>query len=80
MAIITQKVDLLNLTDLISRKNKKLQAVALSQIESLLLDQPEIFTQIRKVYLDSMNDFARLILTALYQDVEKPEMSRVYNG
>jgi len=80
MGIITQKVDLLNLTDLISRKNKKLQAVALSQIESLLLDQPEIFTQIRKVYLDSMNDFARLILTALYQDVEKPEMSRVYNG
>jgi hypothetical protein len=80
MAIIVQKIGLLEITDLISRKNKKLQAVALSQIESLLLDQPEIFTQIRKVYLDSMNDFARLILTALYQDVEKPEMSRVYNG
>lgn len=80
MGIITQYVDLLNVTALVSRKNKKLQAVALSQIESLLIDQPEIFTQIRKVYLDSMNDFARLILTALYQDVEKPEMSRVYNG
>jgi len=80
MAIIVQKIGLLEITDLISRKNKKLQAVALSQIESLLLDQPEIFTQIRKVYLDSMNDFARLILTALYQDVEKPEMSRAYNG
>lgn len=80
MAIITQNIDLLEITGLIARKNKKLQAVALSQIESLLIDQPEIFTQIRKVYLDSMNDFARLILTALYQDVEKPEMSRVYNG
>ena len=75
MGIITQRVDLLEITNLVSRKNKKLQAVALSQIESLLIDQPELYTTIRKIYLDSMNDFARLILTALYQDVEKPEMS-----
>jgi hypothetical protein len=77
MGIITQRVDLLEITNLISRKNKKLQAVALSQIENLLIDQPELYTQIRKIYLDSMNDFARLILTALYQDVEKPEVNRV---
>lgn len=67
---ITQGVDVLALSNTITTKNKKLQAVALDQIERILIDQPELYIQIRKIFLDTTNDFARIVLSNIFTNPE----------
>jgi hypothetical protein len=74
--VIDENIDVLALTELLTRKNKKFQAIALGQIETLLIDQPELYEQVRKIVLDSLNDLTRLVLSVLFEDVEKPDYRR----
>lgn len=65
-------LDLFDITDFIERKNKKFQAILLTEIEEVIpKDSPE-FKAIRKLVLDSFNNYTRSIMRAIFgrDDVE----------
>jgi hypothetical protein len=69
--IIIQGIDLLDLIDYITRKNKKSQAIVLSQLEGILGRDSKEYSKVRKIFLDTMNDYHRSILTTIFGDIEQ---------
>jgi replication-associated recombination protein RarA len=69
--IIIQGIDLLDLIDYITRKNKKSQAIVLSQLEEILGRDSKEYSKVRKIFLDTMNDYHRSILTTIFGDIEQ---------
>ena len=67
--IFIQGFNLSELTAFMNKTNKKFQATLLSQIEELL-DDDELFSQIRKLILDSTNNYARSVVKAIFGDME----------
>ena len=69
--IIIQGFDVLDIVSVISKSTKKYQATLLSQIEEVLqTNTSEEYIQIRKLILDSSNNFSRLIVKSLFGDIE----------
>jgi hypothetical protein len=66
--IFIQGFDLMDLVGTIHIKTKKTQAALLSELEEILQDQQK-YAQIRKIVLDSTNDFTRDIIRDLFGDV-----------
>jgi hypothetical protein len=67
--ILLQGFDLLDVVEYIDRTNKKFQATLLSQLEEEITDK-EIFMVVRKLVLDSTNNFVRTIVKKIYGDIE----------
>ena len=63
-------LDLVELLDFIGSKNKKYQAVLLSDIEEILDRNSEEFIQIRKLILDTMNKYTRGVSRLITGNVE----------
>lgn len=64
--VVMQALDLLEIIELISRKNKKFQATMLQEMENIVgKDSPE-FIKIRHVVLDSLNEYTRTILKNIF--------------
>ena len=68
--IIFEQIDVIDLAEFLIRKSKKFMAVALSHMESILVDKPEDYEAIRKIFLDTMNNYVRLIMKTLFDDIE----------
>jgi hypothetical protein len=69
--ILIQGVDLLDLIGYITKKNKKSQAIVLSQLEGILGRDSAEYLKVRKIFLDTMNDYTRSVLTTIFGDIEQ---------
>lgn len=66
-------IDGLNMFDvitIISKKNKRYIANALDEMEEILGSDTEAFLKVRKIFLDSQNDYTRSIFVTLFGDIE----------
>jgi hypothetical protein len=69
--VIVSGVDLLDVIGYITKKNKKSQAIVLSQLEIILGRDSAEYLKVRKVFLDTMNDYTRSVLTTIFGDIEQ---------
>lgn len=67
---IIQNIDSLDIIDFLTVKNKRVQAIFLSELETLIDPKSEEFTKIRKLFLDCTNNYKRAVLTSIFGDVE----------
>lgn len=70
-SVIVKGMDVLDLVDFIARKNKKSQAIVLSQLEEILGRDSSEYSKVRKIFLDTMNDYTRSVLTTIFGDIEQ---------
>ncbi len=66
-------IDGLNMFDIITminKKNKRYIANALDEMEEVLGSDTEQFIKVRKIFLDTQNDYTRSIFVTLFGDIE----------
>lgn len=63
---IIQGLDVFDIIFLVGRKNKKFQAILLQEIEEVLGKDTEQYIRIRKLVLDSYNNYTRSMLRAIF--------------
>ncbi len=63
---IIQGLDLIDIIKFIYHKNKVFQRVLLDDVESVLGKDSEEYKQIRKLILDSYNNYTRSIVRAIF--------------
>lgn len=68
--VVIQGLDLLDIVGFISKKNKKFQAITLSDVEEVLGKDSEEYLLIRKIILDSFNNYTRSIVRSIFGDIE----------
>ena len=68
--VVVQGLDLIDIITFISKKNKKFQAITLSEYEEILDKNSAEFKAIRKVTLDNYNNYTRSVVRAIFGDVE----------
>jgi hypothetical protein len=67
---IIQGLDLLDIVSYISRKNKKFQAILLTDLEEVLGKDSEEYQKVRKIVLDNLNNYTRSIVRTIFGDIE----------
>lgn len=67
--VIIQGLDIVDVIRIIDKKKNKFLAISLQEIEEINLDEKD-FEIVRKVFLDSLNDFTRSVMRALLGDIE----------
>ncbi len=60
--VIIQGLDLKDIIDFLEKKNKKFQAITLSEYEEILDKNSSEFRAIRKVTLDNYNNYTRSVI------------------
>jgi hypothetical protein len=60
----------LEIVRIVSRKNKKLQAVLLQEIEKYYSQDTPEYQELRKVVLDETSGFARAVIRQIFGDIE----------
>lgn len=69
----TVVIDGLNMFDIINfiqKKNKRYMANALDEFEEVLDKDSEAFLKVRKILLDTMNDYTRSVFVTLFGNIE----------
>ena len=67
---VIQELDVLEIIRTIGKKNKRLQAILLQDIEKMVdKDSPE-FEALRKSILDETNNYTRGVIRTIFGDVE----------
>jgi len=69
----TVVIDGLNMFDIINfiqKKNKRYMANALDEVEEVLDKDSEAFLMVRKIILDTMNDYTRSVFVTLFGNIE----------
>lgn len=69
--VTIQGLDVLDVLTLVDKKKNKFAAIALQEIEELGITEND-FKNIRKIFLDTLNEFTRSTLRALLGDIEIP--------
>lgn len=67
--VIIQGFDIIDITGFIGRTNKKYQATLLAQLEEVLGRDTEQYELVRKLVLDSTNNFVRAIVKAIFGEI-----------
>ena len=68
--VVVQGLDLIDIVTFISKKNKKFQAILLTELEEVLgKDNPD-YLKVRKVVLDEFNNYTRSVVRAIFGDIE----------
>ena len=67
---LIQGLDLPDITGFIDKKNKKFQAITLTEFEEVLDKNSPEFKAIRKITLDNYNNYTRSVIRAIFGDVE----------
>ncbi len=67
---LIQGLDLRDIINFIDRKNKKFQAITLTEYEEILDKHSPEFRAIRKITLDNYNNYTRSVVRAIFGDVE----------
>lgn len=70
--VVVQGLDLMDIITFVSKKNKKFQAISLSELEEIIDKEkyPEIYREVRKLILDGFNNYTRSIVRVLFGDIE----------
>ena len=68
--IVIQGLDLIDVVNYISKKNKKFQAIILSDLEGVLDKDSTEYMLVRKLILDVLNNYTRSIVRTIFGDVE----------
>lgn len=68
--VILQGVDILDTIGYLAVKNKRFQATVLNQLEEILGKDNDEFNKVRKIYLDSSNNFLRSVIKIIFGDIE----------
>lgn len=68
--IILQQVDIVDVVEFLSRKNRQYQATLLSNLEQIYDPSDKRFKEARKLVLDSTNNFHRLVVRTIFGDIE----------
>lgn len=68
--VIIQGLDLKDIIGFIEKKNKKFQAITLSEYEEVLDRNSPEFKAIRKITLDGYNNYTRSVIRAIFGEVE----------
>lgn len=68
--VVFQGLDAFDIIRFIIKKNKRYQAIFLNELEEVLAPDSENYIRVRKLYLDSQNNYTRSILRAIFGDVE----------
>jgi lauroyl/myristoyl acyltransferase len=68
--VIMQGFDILDVANFVGRLNKRYQAVLLSNIEDVLGKSHKDYPQIRKLILDSTNNFTRAVMNEIFGEIE----------
>lgn len=69
-ASIYEEVDLLDIIRNVGRKNKRLQAKLLQQLEQIMDRDDPRFEEARKYILDEVNSYTRSIIQTIFGDIE----------
>lgn len=67
---IVQGLDLPDIIGFITKKNKKFQAITLTEFEEIIDKNSPEFKAIRKITLDNYNNYTRSVVRAIFGDVE----------
>lgn len=62
---ITRAFDLIDVLSLIKRKQRRYIALLLNDVEEIMYDEPEKYTDLRKTLLDYFNDYTRSVFRIL---------------
>lgn len=65
---IIQGLDVIDLVKLIQRKNRKFQAILLTDVEEILDKNSPEFIRVRKVILDHFNNYTHSIARLIFGD------------
>lgn len=65
---VIQGLDVIDLIVVVGQKNKKFTAIALQEIEEILGKDSEEYKSIRKVFLDSFNNYTRSVMRSIFGD------------
>ena len=68
--VIMQGFDVLDVVAFIGRLTKRYQAVLLSNVEEILGNSHKDYPQIRKLILDSSNNFSRAVVSEIFGEIE----------
>lgn len=68
--VVIAGLDIIDILRFIQKKNRKFQAVFLSDLEEILSPDTPEYEAVRKLYLDAQNNYTRSILRAIFGDVE----------
>ena len=65
---VIQGMDVIDLILVVGQKNKKFTAIALQEIEEVLGKDSEEYKIIRKIFLDSFNNYTRSVMRSIFGD------------
>lgn len=68
--IVVQEVDILGMIRTVGKRNKRLQAIILSEAETLFGKDTPAFSKFRKLVLDQTNEFTREVVRDVFGDIE----------
>jgi hypothetical protein len=68
--VLIQGLDLQDIIGFIEKKNKKFQAITLSEYEEVMDRNTPEFRAIRKITLDNYNNYTRSVVRAIFGEVE----------
>lgn len=68
--IIIRGFDIFDISKYIVRLNKRQQAITLTNLEVIIDKNSKEFSEIRKLILDSTNDFTRSLIKFVFGDIE----------
>lgn len=67
---VIQSLDLIDVLTIVGRRNRKYQAIVLNELETILDKNSREFSLVRKLFLDSFNDYTRSVLRIIFGDIE----------
>jgi hypothetical protein len=70
---IVQQIEVLDVLTAISKKKKKLQAILLQELETIVDKSSPEYIKMRKVILDETSDYARSVVKSVFGDIEVPD-------
>jgi len=65
-----QELDTMDLVRGIGRKSKKMQAILLQKLETVVDKNSPEYEEFRKVILDESNNYARAVVRLIFGDIE----------
>lgn len=67
---VVQEVDVLDIIRSVGKKNKKLQAKILQEVEKHVNRNTDDYDELRKFILDEVNSYTRSIMRDIFGDIE----------
>jgi len=67
---VIQEVDILDILRNIGRRKKKLQAILLQELETIINKESPEYWKMRKVIMDETSEYARSVVRSIFGDIE----------